>query len=60
MLNTSIKVIATQYTDDHGWSHISERKKTTVPPIPRKRTPTYHLKKLTLKRPIHLPMAILS
>jgi hypothetical protein len=22
MLNTSIKVIATRYTDDHGWSQI--------------------------------------
>jgi hypothetical protein len=28
MLNTSIKVIATQYTDDHGWSQIRERKKS--------------------------------
>jgi hypothetical protein len=26
MLNTSIKVIATQYTDDHEWSQISEKK----------------------------------
>jgi hypothetical protein len=26
MLNTSIKVIATQYTDDHGWSQIREKK----------------------------------
>jgi hypothetical protein len=28
MLNTSIKVIATQYTDDHGWSQIREKKST--------------------------------
>jgi hypothetical protein len=26
MLNTSIKVIATQYTDDRGWSQIWEKK----------------------------------
>ena len=26
MLNTSIKVIATEYTDDHGWSQIREKK----------------------------------
>ena len=26
MLNTSIKVIATQYTDDHGWSQIWRKK----------------------------------
>jgi hypothetical protein len=26
MLNTSIKVIATQYIDDHGWSQICEKK----------------------------------
>jgi hypothetical protein len=26
MLNTSIKVIATQYTADHGWSQIWEKK----------------------------------
>jgi hypothetical protein len=25
MLNTSIKVIATQYTDDREWSQISEK-----------------------------------
>jgi hypothetical protein len=25
MLNTSIKVIATQYTDDHGWSQIRKK-----------------------------------
>jgi hypothetical protein len=39
MLNTSIKVIATQYTDDHGWSQ-TWGKKSTVPP---KRRPTCHL-----------------
>jgi hypothetical protein len=42
MLNTSIKVIATQYTDDHGWSQIRE-KKSTVHQISIKRTTTYHL-----------------
>ena len=25
MLNTSIKVIATQHTDDHGWSQIRKQ-----------------------------------
>ena len=25
MLNTSIQVIATQYTDDHGWSQIRKK-----------------------------------
>jgi hypothetical protein len=42
MLNTSIKVIATQYIDDHGWSQICEKKKSAVHPISTKRTPTYH------------------
>jgi hypothetical protein len=36
MLNTSTKVIATQYTDDHGWSEIWEKKS-------QQSTPTYHL-----------------
>jgi hypothetical protein len=42
MLNTSIKVIATQHTDDHGWSQI-RKKKSTVHRISIKRTTTYHL-----------------
>ena len=42
LLNTSIKVIATQYTDSHDGVKF-ERKKSTVHQISIKRTPTYHL-----------------
>jgi hypothetical protein len=41
MLNTSIKVIATQYIDDHDGVKFV-KKKSGVHPISTKRTPTYH------------------
>ena len=47
MLNTSIKVIATQYTDDHGWSQIREKEVNSVSNI--NKTNTY-LSPLTFKR----------
>jgi hypothetical protein len=46
MLNTSNKVIATQYTDDQGWSQIREKKVNSSSNI--NKTNTY-LSPLTFK-----------